>query len=161
MAQDAIRQDPAYPAGHYRAQPQGLALARALAMLSYRTPASFERRWGAAPPAGEQYPLRQGQKFLARFDANSYLVLSAAMDSHDVGRERGGLRQAMRRLRLPMLFLGVDTDLLYPAAEVEALARWAGADFALLRSPHGHDAFLIETRRVGRLLAPYLPEPWS
>jgi len=125
-------------------------------MLSYRAPASFELRWGAEPLAGEHYLLRQGEKFLERFDANSYLVLSAAMDTHDVGRDRGGLKKALRQLRLPMLFVGIDTDILYPAAEIEELARWAGADFALLRSPHGHDAFLIETQQVAQRLAPYL-----
>ncbi|MFO1429804.1 MAG: homoserine O-acetyltransferase [Candidatus Competibacteraceae bacterium] len=156
LAREAIRQDPAYQAGRYRQQPGGMALARALAMLSYRAPTSFEQRWRTEPAAGEHYLLRQGEKFLERFDANSYLVLSAAMDTHDIGRDRGGLKSALRRLRLPMLFLGVDSDLLYPAAEVEELAHWAGADFALLHSPHGHDAFLIETRQVVQRLAPYL-----
>ena len=156
LAREAIRQDQAYQAGSYHQQPGGLALARAIAMLSYRAPASFEQRWGAEPPAGEDYLLRQGEKFLDRFDANSYLVLSAAMDTHDVGRDRGGLKKALRQLRLPTLFLGIDTDILYPVTEIEELAQWAGADFALLRSPHGHDAFLIETRQVAQLLAPYL-----
>ncbi len=156
LAREAIRQDPAYCAGRYHEQPVGLALARAIAMLSYRTPGSFEQRWGLEPSAGESYILRQGEKFISRFDANSYLVLSAAMDSHDIGLGRGGLKIALQKLQLPTLFLGIDTDILYPCAEVEELAELARAEFTLLHSPHGHDAFLLESRRVVALLFPFL-----
>jgi homoserine O-acetyltransferase len=156
LAREAIRLDPGYHGGRYRQQPAGLALARAIATLSYRAPRSFELRWGPEPLQGEAYLLRQGGKFVGRFDANSYLTLSDAMDSHDVGKTRGGLVKALARLKPPALFVGIDSDLLYPSAEVEEAARLAGAEFALLRSPHGHDAFLIEDQQVAALVEPFL-----
>jgi len=156
LAREAIRLDPGYQGGRYRKQPGGLALARAIATLSYRTPDSFEQRWGPEPARGESYLKSQGSKFLHRFDANSYLTLSQAMDSHDVGRKRGGVAKALARLQARALFVGIDSDLLYPSTEVAETARRAGAEFALLSSPHGHDAFLIEDQQVAALLAPFL-----
>ena len=156
LAREAIRQDPDYRGGRYQQQPAGLALARAIATLSYRAPRSFELRWGPEPPRGAAYVLRQGGQFIGRFDANSYLTLSEAMDSHDVGRGRGGPGKALAGLQPPALFVGINSDLLYPRAEVEEAARLARAEFALLRSPHGHDAFLIEDRQVASLVEPFL-----
>ena len=156
LAREAIRLDPGYHGGRYRRQPAGLALARAIATLSYRAPHGFEQRWGPEPLQGEAYLLRQGGKFVGRFDANSYLILSDAMDSHDVGKTRGGLVRALARLKPPALFVGIDSDLLYPSVEVEEAARLAGAEFALLCSPHGHDAFLIEDQQVAALVEPFL-----
>lgn len=156
LAREAVRQDPAYHAGRYHAQPTGLGLARAISTLSYRAPHSFELRWGPEPSGGENYVLRQGKKFVNRFDANSYLALSEAMDTHDVGRGRGRLKKALKTLKIPALFIGIDTDILYPSAEIRELARFAHADFAQISSPHGHDAFLIEAQSVAALLAPFL-----
>ncbi|MBI2311165.1 MAG: homoserine O-acetyltransferase [Betaproteobacteria bacterium] len=157
LSREAILADQAYyRQGPRQAQPTGLALARAIAMLSYRSPESFLRRWSDDPARGEDYPLHQGEKFIRRFDASSYLVLSAALDSHDIGRGRGGIEAALKGLKAPALFLGIDSDILYPASEIEALARLARAEYALLRSPHGHDAFLIETGAITELLSPFL-----
>lgn len=158
LAREAIQLDPGYQGGRYRRPPAGLALARAIATLSYRAPDSFERRWGPEPDQGAAYLLRQGDRFLGRFDANSYLTLSNAMDSHDVGEGRGGSSRALARLKPPALFIGIDSDLLYPSAEVEDAARRAGAAFAQLRSPHGHDAFLLEEQQVRALVEPFLTE---
>jgi len=78
------------------------------------------------------------------------------MDRYDLGRGRGGLAAALSRLKgLPMLFVGIDTDLLYPAKEVRTLARLAGAEYAEIQSPYGHDAFLIEVEQVEGLLAAF------
>ncbi len=159
LAREAIRLDPGYHGGRYQQQPHGLALARAIATLSYRAPPSFEQRWEAEPAQGETYLLRQGGKFLHRFDANSYLTLSHAMDSHDVGRGRGGLAKALARLqKLPALWVGIDSDVLYPCAEVQEAARLAGAEFAVLTSPHGHDAFLLEDAQVAALVNGFLSQ---
>ncbi len=156
LGREAIRLDPGYDGGRYRRQPAGLALARAIATLSYRAPRSFELRWGLEPQRGEAYLLRQGSAFVGRFDANSYLTLSEAMDSHDIGKGRGGVGQALSTLRLPTLFIGIDSDLLYPSVEIETAARQACAEFALVRSPHGHDAFLLEEQQVAALVQPFL-----
>ena len=156
LAREAIRLDPGYHGGRYRKQPGGLALARSIATLSYRAAASFEQRWASEPAQGEAYLLRQGSHFLHRFDANSYLTLSQTMDSHDVGRGRGGLAKALARLKSPALFIGINSDLLYPSAEVADAARMAGAAFALLDSVHGHDAFLLEDTQVAVLVNEFL-----
>ncbi len=156
LGRRAIRLDPAFRGGRYTRQPDGLALARSIAMAGYRHPASFERRFGAEPARGEDYLDYHGRRFLERFDANTYLTLLDAMDSHDVGRGRGGLGAALDRLRgRPALFVGIDTDLLYPAEEVRTAARLAGAEYAELESPHGHDAFLIEHGRLAEILAAF------
>ncbi len=153
LGRAAILADPAFAEGRYRRQPAGLALARAIAMAGYRHPKSFENRFGDRPEAGERYLAYHGERFVERFDANAYLTLLAAMDRHDVGRGRGGLARALARLkRIPSLFVGIDTDLLYPAAEVETVARLAGGAYAEIESPHGHDAFLIEHGQVADLL---------
>ena len=156
LGRRAILSDPDFAGGRYHAQPAGLALARAVAMAGYRHPESFELRFGAEPERGPAYLDYHGRRFLERFDANTYLTLLDAMDAHDVGRGRGGLAAALARLRdVPALFVGIDTDLLYPAAEVKRLAELAGAEYAEIRSPHGHDAFLIEHGQVAELLAAF------
>ncbi|MFN4070425.1 MAG: homoserine O-acetyltransferase [Thermus caldifontis] len=156
LSRQAILLDPEYQAGH--PAPQGMALARGIAMMSYRAPRGFEARWGQEPEKGETYLDYQGEKFLKRFHAESYLVLSRAMDTHDVGRGRGGVEEALKRLKnLPSLFVGIDTDLLYPAEEVRQVARLSGGRYREIRSPHGHDAFLIETDQVEAILDSFLP----
>ena len=157
LSRQAILTDPGYAGGYYTAQPQGLRLARGVAMLSYRSPQSFMERWAATPERGESYVAYQGEKFARRFDANAYLSLSRAMDTHDLGRGRGGVEQALKAVRdIPGLFVGIDSDLLYTAQEVRALAQWADGQYREVRSPHGHDAFLIETDQVERILEGFL-----
>ena len=156
LSRQAILLDPEYHAGH--PAPKGMALARGIAMMSYRAPRGFEARWGQEPEKGETYLDYQGEKFLKRFHAESYLVLSRAMDTHDVGRGRGGVEEALKRLKnLPSLFVGIDTDLLYPAEEVRQVARLSGGRYREIHSPHGHDAFLIETDQVEAILDSFLP----
>ncbi len=156
LARQAILLDPAYRQGD--PAPQGMALARGIAMMSYRAPQGFRLRWEEEPEKGETYLDHQGEKFLKRFHAESYLVLSRAMDTHDVGRGRGGVAEALRRLRgIPSLFVGIDTDLLYPKEEVQEMATLAGGRYREIKSPHGHDAFLIETDQVEAILEGFLP----
>lgn len=157
LSRQAILTDPGYAGGYYTAQPQGLQLARGVAMLSYRSPQSFMERWATTPERGESYVAYQGEKFARRFDANAYLSLSRAMDTHDLGRGRGGVEQALKAVRaIPRLFVGIDSDLLYTAQEVRQLAQLADGQYREVRSPHGHDAFLIETDQVERILEGFL-----
>ncbi len=129
-----------------------LALGRALSMLSYRHPAGFEQRWADDPVQAERYLDHQGAKFTRRFSAASYELLTRAMDAHDVGRGRGGLEAALARLSAPAVFVGIDSDLLYPAAEVRRTAAAARSEYAEITSAHGHDGFLIESDQVSRIL---------
>ncbi|MBT2500233.1 homoserine O-acetyltransferase [Agromyces sp. ISL-38] len=173
---EAIRADPAFLGGEYYDSPEGegptrgLALARRMAMLNYRTAAElnlrFERSWqsdldplgGDGRFAVESYLDFHGNKFTRRFDANSYLVLTEAMNSHDVGRGRGSAAAALARIEAKSLVLGIDSDRYFPLAgqvEIAASLRHSmhGDEPVLLHSEYGHDAFLIEDDAVGDALA--------
>jgi len=157
----AIAADPRWRAGRYApdAPPEaGLAAARMIAMCTYRSAASFGERFDRAAGddgafAVEAYLARHGRSLVARFDANTYVALTRAMDTHDVGRGRGGWQRALARIQVPALVVSIDTDVLYPVAEQQALtAHLPGARLATVASPHGHDGFLIEDRAVNDLL---------
>jgi homoserine O-acetyltransferase/O-succinyltransferase len=167
----AIRADSRFRGGDYYGAAAGdgphlgLGAARRIAHLSYRSEDEMERRFGRAAQNGED-PLRGGRyavesyldhhaaKLARRFDANSYVVLTEAMNSHDVGRGRGGTAAALGRVSARALVAGIESDRLYPVHLQRELARWIpGCDGPhLLRSPYGHDAFLIETGQVGPLV---------
>jgi len=135
----------------------GLALARMVGMLSYRTPEGLERRFGRARTNNGAFAVNEwldvhGQKLIARFDASSYVALLSAMDEHDVGRGRGGVASALRGLGPRLTGVGVIGDLLYPADSVREWTESAAAHYVELPSVHGHDAFLLETTRVSQIL---------
>ncbi|MEW5765035.1 MAG: homoserine O-acetyltransferase MetX [Acidobacteriota bacterium] len=149
----------------------GLDLARRIAMVSYRTPALFEARFGRRrrghmgeepvspdPPFEvETYLAHQGRKLVGRFDADAYLSLLQAMDLHDIGRGRGGVDAALARVEAEVILVGIAEDLLVPAEDLRRSAvrlRGAGgkARYEEIRSPFGHDAFLAEPEAVGALL---------
>ncbi len=143
----------------------GLALARQLAMTTYRSETDFEDRFGRrTEPDGRHavvsYLEHQGRKLVDRFDVDTYRVLAQAMDRHDVGRSRGGLDGALRRLGAGgtrLTGLAIEGDLLYGPAQVRALvdaARAAGVDarYRELRSSKGHDAFLVEWDQLAGIL---------
>lgn len=157
----AIRNDPAWREGRYdpaRPPKEGLALARMIAMCSYRSPGSFQRRFRRERhPAGhfqvESYLRYQGEKLGGRFDANSYLTLTQAMDSHDLARGRTALREVLAGFRPKILVVGIRSDILYPPYEVEELARGIPhAALVWIESPHGHDAFLMEQEYLSRVV---------
>ncbi|HUI09529.1 MAG TPA: homoserine O-acetyltransferase [Bacteroidota bacterium] len=173
----AIMSDPDWHGGHYTRQPErGLAIARSIAMLSYRSYGSFTSRFARrrvgpgdghervrlfndAPPefAVESYLRYQGQKLVDRFDANTYIALTRAMDAHDVGAGRGSAEDALGSIRARALVLGISSDILYPPAEQRAIAgAIPRARYAEINSPHGHDAFLIEFETMNRLLTEFI-----
>ena len=166
----AIRQDPHFHGGDYYDRPQGpdlgLGLARRIAHVTYRSELELATRFGRAAQAGEQ-PLGAGGRFAVesyldhhadkltrRFDANSYLVLTESMNSHDVGRGRGGVAQAMSRVTADLVVVAVDSDRLYPPRLSEEIAVAAGSADCLrvITSDYGHDGFLIEIDQVGRVV---------
>jgi homoserine O-acetyltransferase len=180
LQRQAIRGDPAWRGGQYAADEPpaaGLALARALAMCSYKSEALFQERYGRRPnrsgedpassPAGRfdvsGYLDYQGQIFVRRFDANSYLVISKAMDLFDLGRDPGEEAEALRRIRARVLLVGITSDWLFPPGDVRALAvrmRSAGVNvrYAELQSTHGHDAFLADAEQLVPLVADAVAE---
>lgn len=137
---------------------EGLALARMVGMLTYRTSDELETRFGRKagtndPFAIQSYLRRHGEKLVARFDTKSYLTLLDAMDTHDVGRGRGGISRALGAFRGRLTGVGIPGDVLYTPADVKRWTHRAGAAFRVIRSLRGHDGFLLETERVGDLLA--------
>lgn len=137
--------DPASPPA------DGLAAARQMAMCSYRTPRSLGERFDRRTTGTGEFEVASwlayhGAQLVDRFDAACYVGLTHTMDGHDVGRGRGGHRRALESLEIPILAVAIDSDGLYPPAEQLEIAELAPlAEIARLRSPHGHDAFLIET----------------
>lgn len=175
LQRQAIQLDPKWRGGDYGDDPptEGLALARAIAMCSYKSPELFEERFGRKPNRNGEDPFRslrdrfdvggyldhQGKKFNERFDANSYLVISKAMDTFDLARGHASERAALSRISAPVLLVGISTDWLFPPADVRALSQrivHAGgrSDYVELDSAHGHDGFLADFH----LLAPLLRE---
>ncbi|MFD8734027.1 homoserine O-acetyltransferase [Streptomyces sp. NPDC059618] len=170
----AIRSDRNWLGGNYhdtgRGPLTGLGLARRIAQVTYRSEPELDTRFGRAPQDSEDpwsggryqvasYLGHHADKLVRRFDAGSYVVLSEAMNSHDVGRGRGGVRAALRRVTAPTLVAGVGSDRLYPPAQQAELA--AGIPSAdglrLIESPYGHDGFLIEVEQVAALVGELLP----
>ena len=100
----------------------------------------------------------QGAKLTERFDAGSYVVLTEALNRHDVGRGRGGLIKALAASQVPTMVVGVDTDILYPYHQQEHISRNVNHLLAMAKivSPVGHDAFLTETRQMNRILRNFL-----
>lgn len=128
---------------------EGLKVARQLAMLSYRSPESFARTqsgWGTrrpGTPAITTYLEHQGEKLAARFDERSYLALTAAMDRFQPQDAE------LRGIRVPVLVVGISSDVLYPAREVgEYAALLPRGEYRELDSVHGHDAFLIDPQAL-------------
>jgi homoserine O-acetyltransferase len=176
---EAIMTDPAFKDGNYYDEKagfgphRGLALARRMALLNYRSPgelnARFERTWqsGVSPLGGggrfavESYLDFHGNKFTRRFDANSYITLVEAMNSQDVGRGRGSVEEALASIRAKSLVIGIDSDRLFPISDQQRIADHIGGEMIggqlhVIKSEFGHDGFLIEREIVGPLVAQLL-----
>ena len=158
----AIAADPNWKDGYYSDdQPpaKGLAAARMMAVCTYRSWAGFEERFGRSqrPDGGfevQSYLRHQGNKINDRFDANTYVTLTRAMHTHDLGRGRGDYENAVAAITHPVLVVSVSTDSLYPPQEQAALADLLpNASYETLDCAHGHDGFLIETEELGRMIS--------
>ena len=174
VQRQAILSDPRWQQGNYapgQGPEAGLSIARMLAMITYQSEEGMELRFARQParkqnmisPSGftdsserfdvEGYLYYQGQSLVRRFDANSYLYISRAMDLYDVSEGYPSLEYALSRLRSKALFIGIRSDFLFPAVRVRLLADQAkaagsNAIYAELDSPHGHDAFLKEWKQM-------------
>ncbi|GGC04853.1 homoserine O-acetyltransferase MetX [Cellulomonas carbonis] len=173
---EAIRSDPGWNGGDYYDLPEGagphigLGIARQIAHTTYRSPRELDVRFGrdaqdVEEPLGgggryavQSYLDHHAGKLARRFDANSYLVLTESMLSHDVGRGRGGVEEALGTVTGRALVVAVDTDRLYLPEQSERMAAGLpGCDgMHLIRSDFGHDGFLIEAEQVGTLVRDFL-----
>jgi homoserine O-acetyltransferase len=172
----AIRTDPKWRGGdYYGAEPSdgphaGMSIARGMGQISYRSEPELEARFGRdhegdeRPLEGGRYAVESyleyhGAKLVRRFDANSYIALSEAMNHHDVGRGRGGLPSALGRVTADVTIAGISTDRLYPLYLQHELAQLipTASGVHVVESIFGHDGFLIETETVGSILREALP----
>lgn len=160
-----VRSDPAFADGDYdpSAGPvEGLSLARQLGHISYRTPDELDQRFGRQRRADglfevSSYLEHQGRKLVQRFDALSYLRLSAALNAYDFSEGRGEPCFALKRIRQPVLVAGILTDQLYPPGESARLAQWLpDARLEWIDALAGHDGFLLEGEWFGQLLTRHL-----
>ena len=161
----AIKTDPHFYGGDYYDKGQGpiegMGIARRIAHLTYRTESEMDVRFGrelqgdeTGRYAVESYLDHQANKLSHRFDANTYISLTEAMNSHDIGRGRGGVVAALSGITIPVVAVAIDSDRLFPVrlqAEIAELAPLA-APLVTISSPFGHDGFLVEVESVGNVI---------
>ena len=169
LQSQAIRLDPDFCNGDYydsaRGPVAGLAIARGIGHLSYRSEVELQRRFSnnsqdhgtplnSGRYAVESYLEHHGEKITSRFDANSYLVLSQAMSHYDLGRGYAGAREALSRVRAQVTIAGIASDRLYPLRLQWELADLLGCadDVQVIDSIVGHDAFLVEHLAMGTVI---------
>jgi homoserine O-acetyltransferase len=160
----AIESDCTWGECHELAGIKGLETARAIAMLSYRHPDDLtvkqsEREEKLDGFRAASYLRYQGQKLAKRFNALSYWTLSKAMDSHDLGRNRGGVDVAISSIEARVLAIGVNSDLLFLPTETQYISQKAKrGTYKEINSTAGHDAFLIEFEQLAYFLKSYYLE---
>ena len=181
LQRQAIQNDPDWDSGYYlpqRPPHMGLSLARQIGMLSYKSSGLFDERFSRNPNRNGEDPWRlddhgggliggrfdiagyldhQGERFIRRFDANSYLAILRTMDTWDPLNGYASPKEAFSRIRARLTFIGISSDWLFPAEAVRdfaGLIRSTGipAEYREMTSSHGHDAFLAEQAELVRLL---------
>ncbi len=141
---------------------KGLEAARAIAMLSYRNYNMYNETQTDEDDrtdhfSAARYQRYQGEKLQKRFDTDSYYILSKAMDSHNVGRGRISVKDALKKVEAQTLAVGISSDLLFPPVEQKFIANnIPNATYVEIDSRYGHDGFLIETKAISALLKQHL-----
>lgn len=150
----ALEADPTWGDRHDDAGSKGLAASRAFGMVVYRTFECFnhfqkEQEDIVGNYKAESYQRYQGQKLVDRFNAYSYDTLLKALDSHNVGRNRGSIEEALKKINSHAILIGIDSDILYPNQEQFFLHKHIpGSYYETISSLYGHDGFLIETKKI-------------
>jgi len=145
---------------------KGLKAARAIGMLTYRNYQTFQEKQTDPDPEkiddfkASSYLNYQGDKLVKRFNAYSYWLLTKAMDSHHLGRGRGGyLINVLQSITQPTLIIGIISDILCPLAEQRFMAEhMPAADLVEIDSAYGHDGFIIETEQITEHLKAWLQD---
>ena len=138
----------------------GLKAARTIALLTYRCEEGLFKQEEDSPDvmfadkAGSYYR-HQSSKFVSTWDAYSYLYVCDEVDSNNVGRGRGGVRKVLGQIKADCTFVCMSSDELFPPEDMKPWSEMVpGAKFHLVRTPYGHDGFLIETDAIGDILRP-------
>jgi len=155
----AIRQDLTWQLSTDTAGISGMKIARAMALISYRNYITYEATQSEEDInktrnyKAYSYQAYQGEKLARRFNAFSYWYLSKAMDTHHVGRNRGSVENALKRVKAKSLFIGLDSDILFPIPEQKYLHEHVeNSDFKTIDSLYGHDGFLLEADKLTRVI---------
>ncbi|MDJ0855696.1 MAG: homoserine O-acetyltransferase [Desulfobacterales bacterium] len=177
VGRHAITSDPDWQGGHYYGTPgpvRGLASARMVAHITYLSEISLNHKFGRRLQSAdrlsydirnefavESYLNHQGTRFTERFDANSYIYITKAMDYFDIARTYGPLKTALASVAARYLVISYTSDWLFPTAQSKDIVRALIANdrdvsFVDIDSPHGHDAFLIETERLTQIATAFL-----
>lgn len=162
----ALNTDPTFGEKRLDAGREGLATARALALISYRGPYAYNRsqrdheeREDPFFRRVQTYQEHQGEKLCRRFDAYSYIRICESSDSHDVGRGRGGISKALKAIESNCLVVGISSDILFPPDTQKKLAEEIpDAMFKMMESDFAHDGFLIEHRQLDRIIKEWRKE---
>ncbi len=186
LQRQMIQLDPAWKGGNYTVEDsphRGLAMARALAVCTYKSAELFEHRFARKPDRSGEDPWDsahqngqglsgarfdvagyldyQGERFVERFDANSYLAITRSMDTFDLTRGFPSPEAALSRIQAEVMLVGISSDWLFPPADIAALAAnmvksGVRCENQELASSHGHDAFLAEPDQLAAILRPFL-----
>lgn len=159
----AIFADQSFGNGNPEGGYDGLITARSIAMLSYRSYEGYAKN--QTNPGNHStddflaasYQRYQGVKLARRFNAYSYVILSRAMDAHNIGRKRPSVEIALQQIKAKTLVIGIESDLLFPVKEQEHLAEWIpNAFIGKIDSIFGHDGFLVENKQLTDLISDFL-----
>jgi homoserine O-acetyltransferase/O-succinyltransferase len=170
IAKSAIISDPDWNNGKYTADRKpaaGLAIARMVGMITYRSNHQYNERFRRAASSKsdtefevESYLNHQGEKLVNRFDANCYLTLLQAMNTHDIGRGRGGWQTAASKVKAAVLTVGFSRDLLFPSEDISAFtAEVPEGRHVYVDTIYGHDGFLLEFEKWGHHIREVLQQP--
>ena len=162
----AIETDPTFGSPAPDAGLEGLGVARSIALLSYRGPGAYDLTQAERETLTEGYPFGrrvhsyqryQGKKLMDRFNAYSYYLLSQAVDSHCIGRDRGSVAEALASFKPRALVVAISSDILFPPSDHTPLATYIpDAEYHIIDSDFGHDGFLIENEKLNRLIQNFL-----
>ena len=153
----AIANDPTWKDNIESAGINGMKTARAIALLSYRNYAIYQdtqddsQEYKVGDYRASSYQQYQGEKLAGRFNAFTYWRLASAMDSHNVGRNRGSIEEALKKIKAKSMYIGIRSDLLFPIEEqIFLAANTRRSALEIIDSRYGHDGFLVETEQISR-----------
>ncbi|WP_099159310.1 homoserine O-acetyltransferase MetX [Virgibacillus ndiopensis] len=163
IAASAIKADPTWNDGYYKTDMEikGMEIARMIGMVTYRSSDLFSRRFNREKTKDDYsvstYLDYQGEKLMRRFDPNSYLSLLNAMNYHDIGNGRGGIKQAVKKYKCPLLAISFENDLIYEPKQIKELSEHVSDSFYYhVKTDFGHDGFLTEFDKWGHVIKEFL-----